>query len=136
MSKKYKKSCKVLNYTDHLLIVISTITGFGSMSVFGSLLGISTEIATSATRLKICAITPEIKNHKSIIKKKKKNHDKIVLIAKSKLNSTKDLISKALIDSNNSHDKFVLINKVLNEFYDMKEEKKPVITNNSFKLYI
>ena len=136
MSKKYKKSCKVLNYTDHLLIVISTITGFGSMSVFGSLLGISTEIATSATGLKIYAITPEIKNHKSIIKKKKKNHDKIVLIAKSKLNSTKDLISKALIDSNNSHDKFVLINKVLNEFYDMKEEKKPVITNNSFKLYI
>ena len=136
MSKKYKKSCKVLNYTDHLLIVISTITGFGSMSVFGSLLGISTEIATSATGLKICAITPGIKNHKSIIKKKKKNHDKIVLIAKSKLNSIEDLISKALIDSNNSHDKFVLINKVLNEFYDMKEEKKPVITNNSFKLYI
>ena len=125
MSKKYKKSCKVLNYTDHLLIVISTITGFGSISVFGSLLGISTEIATSATGLKICAITPRIKNHKSLIKKKKKNHDKIVLIAKSKLNSIEDLISKALIDSNNSHDKFVLINKVLNEFYDMKEEKKP-----------
>ena len=30
--------------------------------------------------------------------KKKKNHDKIVLLAKSKLNSIEVLISKALID--------------------------------------
>ena len=36
--------------------------------------------------LKICTITAEIKNYKSIIKKKKKKHDKIVLLAKSKLN--------------------------------------------------
>ena len=32
------------------------------------------------------------------------------------------LISKALIDSNISHDEFVLINNVLNEFYDIIEE--------------
>ena len=34
------------------------------------------------------------------------------------------LISKALIDSNISHDEFVLINSMLKEFYDMKEEIK------------
>ena len=49
---------------------------------------------------------------------------KIVLLAKSKLNSTEVLISKVLIDSNVSHDEFVLINIVLKEFYDMKEEIK------------
>ena len=32
------------------------------------------------------------------------------------------LISKALIDSNISHDKFVLINNVLKEYDKMKEE--------------
>ena len=32
------------------------------------------------------------------------------------------LISKVLIDSNISHDEFVLINNELKEFYDMKEE--------------
>ena len=37
----------------------------------------------------------------------KKKHDKIVLLAKSKLNSFEALISKALIDSNISHDEFV-----------------------------
>ena len=65
-----------------------------------------------------------IKKHKSIIKKKRKKHDKIVLLAKSKLNNIEVLISKVLIDSNISHYQFVLINNVLKEFYDMKEEIK------------
>ena len=41
--------------------------------------------------------------------KKRKKHDKIVLLAKCKLNSIEALISKALINSNISHE-FVLIN--------------------------
>ena len=44
------------------------------------------------------------------------------MLAKSKLNHIEVLISKALIDSNISHDKFVLINNVLKECDDMKEE--------------
>ena len=47
-------------------------------------------------------------------KKNKKNYDKIVSLVKSKLNITEVLIFEALIDSNISHDKFVLINNVLN----------------------
>ena len=53
---------------------------------------------SSALRLKICAITAAIEKYKSAIKKKKKKHDKIVLLAKSKLNSIEVLISKVLID--------------------------------------
>ena len=124
MSKKHQKICKVLNYIDHSLIVISTITGYISVSVFRSLVGIPKGIASSIIRLKTCVITAGIKNHKSIIKKKKKKHDKIVLLAKSKLNSTEVLISNVLIDSNISHDEFVLTNNVLKQFYDMKEEIK------------
>ena len=51
-------------------------------------------------------------------------HDKIILLAKSKLNSIDVLISKALNDSNISHEKFVLINNALKDFYDMKEQIK------------
>ena len=58
------------------------------------------------------------------MKKKKKKHDKIVLLAKTKLNSIEVLISKALIDSNSNHDEFVLINNVSKEYDDMKEEIK------------
>ena len=49
-----------------------------------------------------------IKEYKSIIKKRKKKHDKIVLLAKPKLNSVEVLNSEAFIDSNFRHDEFVL----------------------------
>ena len=73
-----------MNYIEHLLLLISTVTGFVSISVFASLLGIPTGIENSPVGLEIGVITAEIKKYKSIIKKKKKNHDKILLLAKSK----------------------------------------------------
>ena len=44
------------------------------------------------------------------------------MIAKSKLNSIKFLISKALVDSNISNDEFALINNVLEQYDNIKEE--------------
>ena len=61
----------------------------------------------------ICAIASRIKKYNSVIKKNKNKHDEIVLLAKSILNSIEILVSKALIDSNISHDEFVLINNEL-----------------------
>ena len=81
-----------------------------SISDFASLIGIPIKIRSSAIGLKICAIAAGIKTFKSIIKKKKRKHDEIVFLAKFKSNEIDVLISKALIDSNISHDEFVLIN--------------------------
>ena len=92
MSKKHKKVCRVLNYIEHSLIVTSTITGCIPIFTFASLVGIPIGIT--------CVITAGIKKYKSINGKKKKKHDNIVLLTKSKLNSIEPLISKALIDSN------------------------------------
>ena len=61
-------------------------------------------------------ITAGIEKCKSIKKKKKKKHDKIVLVGKNKLNTIEVLISKALIDSYISHDEFVSVNNVLREY--------------------
>ena len=92
--------------------------------LFASLIRITRGITSSAIELKICAITAGIKKYKSIIKKKKKKHDQIVLLAKPKLNSIEVLISKSLIDSNISLDEFLLINNVLKDYGEMKEEIK------------
>ena len=46
------------------------------------------------------------------------------MLAKSKLNKIEVLIYKALIDSIISRDEFVLINKVLREYDEIKEEIK------------
>ena len=104
MSKKYKKVCTSLNYIVHFLILGSAITRCISISAFAFFVSIPIGITSSAIGLKIYAITTGIKKHNSIIKKKKKKNDKIVLLAKSKLNRIEVVISKALIDSVISHD--------------------------------
>ena len=94
MSKKHKNVCRVLNYIEHLLILISAVTGCGSISPFAPLVGIPIGIKSSTRGLKMCVITAGPKKYKSIIKRKKKKHDKIVLLAKSKLNSIEVLFPR------------------------------------------
>ena len=101
----YVISCDY-DYIEHFFILASTIAGCISISTFTSLVGITIGITSSEMELKICA-------RKLIIKKKKKKHNKVVLLAKSKLNNIEVLISKVLINSSVSHDEIVLINNVL-----------------------
>ena len=93
-----------------------------SISAIASLLSFLIGIMSSAIGLKICAITAGIKRYMSVIKKSKKKHDKIVVLAKSKLSRIEDVISKALIDSIISQGEFVLINIVVKEYNGMKVE--------------
>ena len=76
---------RTLKYFEHFLVFVSAVSGCVSISAFASLVGVPIRIASSAVGLKICAITAEIKKYKSIMKKRKKKHDKIVLLAKTKL---------------------------------------------------
>ena len=66
----------------------------------------------------------------------KKQHDKILLIAKSKLNSIEVLISMALTESVISLDEFVLINNVLQEYNEMKDEIKNLETISLLKVLV
>ena len=99
MSKNHKQVCTTLNYNKHFLILTSTIAGCISISTFAFLLEIP-------IGLNICGIAAGINKQKTIIQKMKKKYDKIVLLAKSKLNSVEVLISKALFNS----DILVIIN--------------------------
>ena len=73
-----------LNYVEHLLILASKITGCVSVSAFASSVGTSIAITSSAVGINICAVTAGINKYKSLIKKKKRKHDKIVLLRKEK----------------------------------------------------
>ena len=101
MSEKYKNTCKYLNYVEYLLISVSTVTDCVSISALASLVCVAVGITSSAVGIKIYAITAGIKKYKSVIKKKKKKHDKIVLLGKAKLNTIEVLTSNSLIDSYN-----------------------------------
>ena len=108
MSKNYKNFYRFLNYTEYLFLLISTVTGCVSISAFSTFVGIPIGITSSAIGLKICLITAGIKKYKSVIKKNKKKHNKILSLAKSRLNTVE----------------VVLINNMPKEFDDMKGEIK------------
>ena len=101
------------------------VSGRVSIFAFASLAVVPAEITSPAVGLKIYELTVGIKKFKSIIKKKKKTNDKIVLLAKTKLNTIKVLISKTLINPYINHDEFVSVNNVLIECNEMKEIKNP-----------
>ena len=107
-----------------MLTLASTFTDCVSNSAFASLDCVSVGITSSAAGLKICAVMSGIKKYKSILKKKKKKHDIIVLSRKYKLNTIENLISKALIYSFIIHDEFVPVNNVWRGYNVMEEEIK------------
>ena len=98
MSNSHKKICMTLIYIERFVILVSAVTGCISICSFAYLFGITTEITSYATRLKVCAMTAVIKKYRSVTKKKKMKLHKIVLLAKPRLNSQEFLISKALIN--------------------------------------
>ena len=61
---------------------------------------------------------------KQLSRQKRTKHNKIVLLAKTKLSSMQVLISKSLIDSYICHDELILVNNLLREYNEMKEKIK------------
>ena len=94
ISRKYKV-CTTLNHIEHFLILASYWLYFNFLFSWYSYRNYE-----FCGRIKNICNNQEARSQKcnSIIKEKKKKHDKIVLLAKSKLNNIKALISKALID--------------------------------------
>ena len=67
MRTKQRKGCTILNYTEYFITLVFAITRCISLSSFASLFDIHIEITSSATGLKICAITAVIKMYRSVI---------------------------------------------------------------------
>ena len=86
------KVCTTLNYIEHFLTLVSAVAVCVSISTFASLVDIFKGIMSSTIGLNICAIIARIKKYKSIIKKMKKKHDEMGLLAKTKLDCIKTKI--------------------------------------------
>ena len=97
-----------------------------SVSVAGDPIG----IAGASFTLIFPLTTVIIKKLLSITRNKKKKHDKILILAKSKLNSIETLVSQALIDMEIRHEEFIT---VLNE-KDKSEKMKENVRNINEKL--
>ena len=121
-SKKLSKYVAAFDYIDKILIVLSATTGGVSICSFTSIVGAPVGI-TSASFTLIFSLTRGITKKLLNItrKKKKKNHDKILMLAKSKLNNIETLISQTLIDMDISREEFITTLKKKYRYETMKD---------------
>ena len=96
---------------DNILIVLIATTGGISIISFTSTTGVPFGIVSASFTL-IVSITTRITKKLLITAiKKKKKHDQILILAKSKYNSIEALISQALNDMKTSHKEFITVLK-------------------------
>ena len=103
MSKRLSKYIASFDYFDKSLIVLSVTTGSISIASFATVIGAPVGIASASFSLAFSISTGIIKKLLKTTKHKKKKHNKIVILATSKLNSIQSRISEALINNEISH---------------------------------
>ena len=120
-SKILNKYVTAFDYIDKVLIVLSAASGGVSIISFTSIVGAPVGIASASFTLIFSLTTGIVKKLLNITRNKKKKHDKILMLAKSKLNSIETLISQTLIHMDISHEEFVTTLKEKDKYENMKE---------------
>ena len=118
------KYVTIFDYIDKILIVLSATSSGVSIISFISIIGVPAGIASASFTLIFSITAGIIKKLLSTTIKKKKKHDQILMLAKSKYNSIEALISQALNDINISHKEFITILNEKDRYERMKENKK------------
>ena len=119
--KKVNKYVTTFDYIDKILIVLIATSSGVSIISFTSIIGAPVGIASASLTLIFSLTTGIVKKLWNITRNKKKKHDKIFILAKSKLNSIETLISQALTDLDISHEEFIRILKEKDKYERMKE---------------
>ena len=109
MSKSLSEYIAAFDYIDKSLIVLSAISGIISIASFASVIGTPVGIASASLSLTVSISTRVVKKLLKTTQNKKKTHNKIVMLARSKLNSIESKISEALMNNEISHENFMAI---------------------------
>ena len=128
MSKNLSKYIASFEYLDKSLIVLSVATGSISIASFATAIGAPVGIMSASCSLAFSITTGFVKKFLKTIRNKKKKHNKIVMLARSKLNNIESKISEALINNEISHEDFMTI---LNEEKKYRELKESIRITNS-----
>ena len=115
-----------------ILIILSATSSRVLIISFTSIIGAPVGIASASLTLIFSLTTGIIKKLLNITRNKKKKHNKILMLAKSKLDSTETLISQALIDPDISHEEFIGILKEKDKYERMKEKLRS--ENEEYKI--
>ena len=109
------------DYLDQIFITLSASFGTLSIASYASVVGIPASITGASLTLVFTVGTGISKSLLKITKKRKKEHNKIIVLAKNKLNMIDTLLSSALNDSEISHEEFTNIINEANIYENIKE---------------
>ena len=102
--KKLNKYLVSFDYLDKIFITLSASFGTLSIASYASVVGIPAGITGASLTLVFTIGIGISKSFLKLTKKRKKKHNKIIVLAKSKLNTIDTLLSRALNDSEISHE--------------------------------
>ena len=128
ISKNLSKYIASLDYFDKSLNVLSILSGSISIASFASVIGTAAGMIGAICGFTFSFISGFVKIFLKTIRNKKKKHDKIIMLARSKLNSIESKILKALTDNEISHEDFEII---INEEKKYRELKESIRMMNS-----
>ena len=119
--KKLSKYIAFFYYFDKSVIVLSVTTRSVSIASFATVIGAPVAITSAIFSLAFSISTGIIKKQLKTTRNKKKKHNKIVMLARSKLNSIESKISKALINNEIIHEDFLRIIEEEKKYRELKE---------------
>ena len=122
--KKLNKYLVSFDYLDKVFITLSVSFGTLSIASYASVVGIPAGITSASLTLVFTIGTGISKSLLKLTKKRKKKHNKIIALAKNKLNMIDTLLSSALNDSEISHEEFTNIINEVNIYENIKENIK------------
>ena len=128
MSKNLSKYIASFEYFDKSLIVLSVANGSTSIASFATVIRAPVGMMSASCSLLFLISTGFVKKFLKTTRNKKKNHNKIVMLARSKLTSIESKIFKSLIINEISHEDFM---KILNEKTKYRELKGSIGMMNS-----
>ena len=121
MSKRLSKYIASFDYFNKSLIVLSARSPSISIALFATVTGAPVRIASANFSFAFSMTTGTVKKLLKTTRAKKKKHNKIVMLARSKLNSIESKISKAFIDNEISHEDFETIINGEKNYLELKE---------------
>ena len=125
--KKLNKYLVSFDYLDKIFIALSASFGTLSIASQATVIGIPAGITGASLTLIFTIGTGISKSLLKVTKKRKKKHNKIIALAKNKLNTIDTLLSSALNDSKISHEDFTNIITEKNIYENIKENIKNMI---------
>ena len=124
--KKISKYIVAFDYADKVFITLSASFDTLSIASDATIVGIPAGIAGASLTLIFTITTGVVKTFLNITRKKKKKHNKIIALARSKLNIIENLISQALIDFEITHEEFSKIIYEKNNYEQIIDNIKSV----------